>query len=500
MIWPARICAIGISPTEIKAVVVRQRGGSAKVLTLARQPIEQSEDEDPRERAIRALERMMDENDLSADIYTGCLPATSAIVRPLQVPFAGRRRVSAALKYELEPVVPFPIDELVVDYVPIQQHDKKTTDVLAVGMRAETVRFHLEVLEGVGLDPDRLDLDVTGLTNLWRSDLGAGGSGTDGMSLMAHIQDTNAYFVALDGHAPVFMRAMNFGADALRAGSPMAAEELMATVRSVSASVEGRSFSELVVTGLELDRHVLADLAERLGVPVRCVRTPAVSSISGLAERAAAAGPNCWEPMAGLAADGGRRHWMRFNFRKEDLAQTLITPELWRRAMFSGALLGVLALVGVLGFFKGLQGLRSQDEDLDLQIVSVYETTLTKAPKLPAEKIAKAMKDMVEKMATDKIVQPFVAGTPMALQVLDELSGCIPQDEPIDVTRFELKAGLVRLSGLSDDAAVVGLIKTNMDKSDSFVDVIIDRQEDIQRRGERKVDFSISAKLKEKSS
>ena len=206
MIWPARMCAIEIAPTEVKAVVGRQRGGSAKVLTLARQPIEQSEDEDPKELAISALERLMEENDLSADIYTGCLPATSAIVRPLQVPFAGRRRVSAALKYEMEPVVPFPIDELIVDYMPIQQHDKKTTDVLAVGMRTETVRFHLEVLEGVGLDPDRLDLDVTGLTNLWRAAMRDGGSGAADMSLMVHVQETNAYFVALGRRAPVLMR------------------------------------------------------------------------------------------------------------------------------------------------------------------------------------------------------------------------------------------------------------------------------------------------------
>ena len=501
MIWPARICAIEIAPTEVKAVVVRQRGGSAKVLTLARQPIEQSEDEDPRERAIRALERLMDDNDLSADVYTGCLPVTSAIVRPLQVPFAGRRRVSAALKYEMEPVVPFPIDELIVDYMPIQQNDKKTTDVLAVGMRTETVRFHLEVLEAVGLDPDRLDLDAAGLTNLWRAALRGDGSGADGMSLMVHVQDTSAYFVALDGRAPVFLRAMNFGADALRTGSPMAAEELMATVRSVSASAGGSSFSELVVTGITLDRHVLDDLTERLAMPVRCVQTLVGSSISGLSEHAAAAAPNYWEPMVGLAADSGRRDWMRFNFRKEDLAQTLISPELQRRAMFTSALLGVLVLVGILSSFKNLQDLRTWDEELNRQIVSVYESTLPKAQKLPAEKIPKAMKDMVEKMATDRVVEPFVARAPMALHVLDDLSGCIPQDESsVEVTRFELKAGIVRLSGLTADAAVVGQIKMNMDASDSFEEVTIERQEDIRRRGEQKVDFSITAKLKQKSS
>jgi len=443
----------------------------------------------------------VNDNDLSADIYTGCLPATAAVVRPLQVPFAGRRRVAAALKYEMEPVVPFPIDELIVDYMTIQQHDKKTTDVLAVGMRTETVRFHLEVLEGAGLDPDRLDLDVTGLTNLWRTTLPRGSS-PDGLALMLHVLEASAYFVALDGRVPVFLRAMNFGADALRTGSPMAAEEIMATIRSASASADRAGFSELLVTGLALDRPVLDELAERLTVPVRCVQTVAGSLFRGLPESESAAGPNCWEPMVGLAADGGRRDWMRFNFRKEDLAQTLITPEIRRRALFSSALLGVLVLVGILSFFKFLQDLRARDEELDRQIVQVYESTLPKAQKLPADKIPKAMKDMVEKMTGDIIVRPFVAGTPPALQVLDELSGCIPQDESVEVTRFELRLrdGEVRLSGLTADATVVGRIKTNMDECDSLGDVTIERQADVQRGGERKVDFSIKAKLKEKSS
>ena len=269
-----------------------------------------------------------------------------------------------------------------------------------------------------------------------------------------------------------------------------------------SGSADRANFNELVVTGLALDRPVIDELAERLAVPVRCVQTPAGSSFRGLPEGGAAAEPNYWEPMVGLAADGGRRDWMRFNFRKEELAQTVITPEIRRRALFSSALLGVLVLVGVLSFFKLLQDLRVRDEDLDIQIVQVYESTLPNAQKLPADKIPKAMKDMVEEVATDTIVQPFVTGAPMALQVLDYLSGCIPQDESVEVTRFELRlrTGLVRLSGMTDDAAVVGRIKTNMDECDSFGEVTIERQQDVQRRGEKKVDFSITAKLKEKSS
>ncbi len=501
MIWPTRLCAIEVAPTEVKAVVVRQRGNSAKVLTLARRPIEQTEDEDPGECAIRALQQLMDENDLTADTYTGCLPGTAAIVRPLQVPFAGRRRVAAAVKYEMEPVVPFPIDELTVDYMPIRQQDKKATDVLAVGLRTETVRFHLEVLEGVGLDPDRLDLDVSGLTNLWRTVAHRDRRAADGISLMAHVLDGCTYFVALDAGIPVFMRAMNTGADALRQGSPMAVEELMATVRSLSASSERDNFTELVVTGVSLDESVRAEVAERLAVPVRCVLPESGSAFRGWADAVAGAGPNYWEPVIGLASDGGRRGWMRFNFRKEELAQTLVTPELRRRAMFSSGLVGVLVLVGILSFFSGLQKLRARDVWLDNALTEVFKKTVPGKPVPAPGKIEDELTKAVAELTPDKVVEPFLSKMPPAIVILDQMSGCIPQNETVEVTRLErTRTDEVRLSGFASDPAVVTQTKLNMEKCECFADVTLERQEEKVRNGERKVDFSIVARLKKQTS
>jgi len=500
MIWPARICAIEISHAEVKAAVVRQRGNTARVLTLASRPIDQTADEEPRERAIRALEQLMEDHDLSAEVYVGCLPATAAIVRPIEIPFTGRRRVAAALKYEIEPVVPFPIDELLVDHVPVRQHDKKTTDVLAVGLRTETVRFHLEVLEGVGLDPDRMDLDVAGLTNLWRTVGRHGDRSPEGISLTMHVRDECTYFVALDGRAPVFMRAMNFGAAELAEEAPVAVEEVLATVRSVSAEVGQSSFSRLVVTGLELDGRVLNGLAERVGMPVRCVVPDSRSMFHGWPEEGAGAGPNYWEPLIGLAADGGHRDWIRFNFRQENLARTLITPELRRRALFSGGLAGVLVLVGILSFFRSLDELRAEADRLDDAIVQVYETTFPDAAPLPPSKIPAKMQDEEMKQTTDRLIEPFLGGHPSAIEVLDALSGCVPQDESVEVTRLELTAGIVRLSGMTTDPEVPGRIRAQLEGLECLDEVELEKQEDvIVRRGkkhEKTIEFSIRGRLK----
>jgi len=499
MIWPARICAVEITDTEVKAAVVRQQGNTAKVLTLARQSIEQTEDEDRREYAIRALERMMDETDLSADVYTGCLPGTAAVVRPLEIPFTGRSRIAAAVKYEMEPVVPFQIEDLIVDYIPIRRRGKTSTDVLAVGLRAETVRFHLEVLEGAGLNPDRLDLDISGLTNLWRRVAGGGDRYGDKPLLMMHIREECTFFVALDGHVPVFMRAMNFGAEAIRTGAVLAVEEVVATVRSAVASADERGFTELVVTGIDLDERVRTDLVDRLGMSVRCAVPGDGLPVPSWPEHALESGPNCWEAVAGLAADGGQRDWMRFNFRKEDLAPTFVTPEVRRRAIFSGGLVGVLVLVGILSFFRGLQGLRMEADRLDEAITHIYKTTLPDAPSLPVEKIHSKMNELVEEMTTDRMVQPFIAGTPTALEVLDSLSACIPQDDSVEITQLQLKAGTVRLSGMTDEPAVVSQIKLSMDELDCLDNVTIERQQDT-RRDEKKVDFSIVGTVKNKTS
>jgi hypothetical protein len=303
-----------------------------------------------------------------------------------------------------------------------------------------------------------------------------------------------------DKGAPVFLRAMNFGAAALREGQMITMEEMLATVRSVMTTFDRESFGEILVTGVDLDHSVIDQLAERLGLAVRCVRLSKNSRFHAWRKRVEPTGDadeNRWEPLIGLAADGGQKSYMRLNLRREELAQLLLTPEIRRRAMFSGALLAVLALAGVLGLNVQLHELGAEADQLDDAIYEVYKEAVPDGALPKGYDVLAAMEQQIDQESTDRIVSPFLGKTLPAIEVLSAVSGCVPPGDTVDITRLEmLLGGTVRLSGLTTDPTVPGKVKEKLAALECLVNVDINQRQDVVKSGVRKVEFSVSGELK----
>lgn len=103
------------------------------------------------------------------DIITSCLPSSQAIFKELRVPFIGRGTIKKIIGYEVEPLLPFPLQEAVVDCIVIREiPEEKSSEVLVAAVQNHFIASHLALFEAAGIQPEKVTLDFFALYGLYQ--------------------------------------------------------------------------------------------------------------------------------------------------------------------------------------------------------------------------------------------------------------------------------------------------------------------------------------------
>lgn len=86
-------------------------------------------------------------------ITVSALKGSEALVRSLEVKLAKEKDVFAVLPFQAEPLLPFPIDQAVLDSLILLQ-TKNSTSLTLVALKKENLQKHLESLQESGMDPE----------------------------------------------------------------------------------------------------------------------------------------------------------------------------------------------------------------------------------------------------------------------------------------------------------------------------------------------------------
>lgn len=235
---PAKIGAVEFDDDEIRLAVVNTGGRVPSILDVSVCRAVYESASERFEALVAAVKHARAQLKAKPSAWVVCAGSDNAIARKLVLPFKGRGKVAAAVPFELEPYLAFPIDELAVDYSIIREADGNT-EVLAVGVRRTLLEEQLDVLSAGGITAEGIGLDAAGLSSLLRACQG----GTAGLTAALHARE---YGGIAGGHArhgtgllaasALDQRAAASGAGGRRAGSP----EHVAGVPGVLARGRGR--------------------------------------------------------------------------------------------------------------------------------------------------------------------------------------------------------------------------------------------------------------------
>ena len=152
-----KVLALDIRHHGVSAVIIKSSLRDNRISGFAYAPF--SDDDAAGGNLAGALETISESLEFGGCDCVASLPANYFSFRNLQIPFRSRKKIQMVLPFEIEPSLPYAVDEVVLDFSPVR-HDatKDSTDVLAAVLPKSDLDRLLETLAAFDLDPEAITI------------------------------------------------------------------------------------------------------------------------------------------------------------------------------------------------------------------------------------------------------------------------------------------------------------------------------------------------------
>src|SRR5688500_11598536 len=162
----AIILGIDIGKHSVRGATIRTSLRSFEVDRYIEVPISALDPGAPQAGLVStALRELLAQLHGAPDTVVAAIDGMRGSLRTVTIPVAARKRAAEVLPFELEALLPFPIDEAVVDFQELSVHDTELS-LLAAAVPEAAVSDTISLLEAGGLTPRELTLGAIGLEGL----------------------------------------------------------------------------------------------------------------------------------------------------------------------------------------------------------------------------------------------------------------------------------------------------------------------------------------------
>jgi general secretion pathway protein L len=434
--------------------------------------------------------------DLKHDVCRVTIPEEMVSFRNVPMPFTDARKVRQALPFEVESMLPYPVEDLLIDFV-------TTTGVSGGGVLAASVRKtdlsgYLGLLQSKGIDPDVVEVRGAPLASWLLSQPGV----PDNFLVLDVEEARHTLVLCLQREIALIRSAVAVVSDrdipvSLAPGSGESMDPFFMSLgaavhRTVHAFTAGAGIEErperLFFTGERVQAPLCADILNRLlGMPAEPID---VSRDKRLRIEGDMVGEWSGALMSGalsLALRNGRGD-AGFNLRRDEFGLERryagIRKALPRAAVFLFLILSFVAADIIVDTYL----LKRAYNALDREIVSIFRQTLPQVTRIidPVQQL---------RVAVAELRQPSLSlsgATPESsiLDLLQEISRRIPASVRVQVHRMVVDPETIRISGKTDTFNEVDRIKNGLSTSKRFGPVSI-TSANLDRTGSR-VQFEIT--------
>jgi type IV pilus assembly protein PilM len=500
---------IDLGTSSVKAVQMKRVGRAAVVTAAYSVEIPRGKAERPPLEAVAAaVAALVKGHALSADRFVSAFPLYSAIVRNTAVPFRGAGRIRQVIKFQAEPLIPFPIEEVLVDFHEARAAGENKTPVIIIAAKKDLVAKHLEILRGGGIDPEIVGLDAFALLNNYL--LRARGAAAPEPAMLLEIGASKSVLVIVNDRGVLLARNIHIGGDdlteaiqkelgvdfrtaedlkksagsAVPPGNPSPEEaavhraiapalarlnrEVDRSIRSISATLAGAGVSRVHLSG---GGALLRGTRELFAREFNC---PA-DYLSSLAPFPGSPGEEegCrMDTAAGLALQGLGLGKASVNLRREELSWTGGLGKAGRQFAAAAVLSLCIAAAMTYRFAASLMERRAEHASLAGQLERIYRDTFPSGgPVGPVSVAAEMEKRLEQYRAANKGFAALSARGVSSLEVLRDISRLIPEGLKIQVTDLMIGQEGVEMTGLLNNAGDADAVKAAL-KGSRFFDTV----------------------------
>src|SRR5919198_4068672 len=164
----ADIFGLDIGSSSVKALQLREAGGSYRLSALGTAPLPPDAIADGSIKdaptVIEAIRNAVSKSGIKAKESAIAISGRELIIKKVQIPEVPAKEVADVVQLEAEHHVPFAIDEVFLDFQSVGQHDG-VLDLILVAVKKSKVLEYASVVEDAGLSPSIVDVDSFALGN-----------------------------------------------------------------------------------------------------------------------------------------------------------------------------------------------------------------------------------------------------------------------------------------------------------------------------------------------
>jgi general secretion pathway protein L len=529
------VVGLDIGATSIKMMRLEASLFSFEFVDFSEHPLPVNVDLPWEQLVSNVLQVLFSDRGMKADRVVASLPGRNVSARILTLPFSDRKKIDQTLPFEIEGLIPLPLEHILLDYEVLEK-TPEGAKVLVLFTEKALLASHLDLLKEAGIDPNVIVPSSVALANL-RKEMSP--DDEEPFAVVDFGESETSLCVVHDGGIR-YGRAWAQGSAALTQAiergleiSPNLArdkkekeanlhpsptpggdseQEWMATilVRALGPVVGGIRQSLLSVSkslDLTVRRIYLCGggsrlngldrlLAEELQVTVEPIplRGPVGSLLAAEGQD-----PTTAATSLGLAYHAIREmSASRLNLRTGEYTYVSERAELKRQAFSLGMMTGILLILALVYF--GLQ-YRFRSQEYDRVSQSLDRVALEIFPelrRLPAgAQRTSAIKSRLDQEKRERdLFTPLSPGSLSVLDIMLEITKAVPEGVKIDVREMVMDGDKVRIEGETESYNAAEQIKDNLRATETFAEGDIPEAKD--SLDQKTVKFKMMLELNEK--
>ncbi len=426
---------------------------------------------------------LLDTVDMRDVACVAALPDEWVFHRLITVPFADRKKIGKIIAFEMEPLLPFAVQDMIIDFQPLASARPADgeTELYAAAVSKERLKNFIDHLSALGLEPEIITSRSFALASVLsvHVDTGLFVDGDADRLIVGGFDDSKVRFV----HPATVVRA-----------SKSPAEGVAESLRHVLVAEEERRSADFNPRTVYVTDRLLA--TEGLKTSLENVLGVTVSGLD-IADAFGLQLDGCvddtgqvsrgFDVALGLALLK-RVRGPFINFRKEEYAVT----GKWRQysdiIIKTGAIAALVVIVGLSGFYYDLKNTREQISAIRAHRAVVFQESFPKVPLVDDPLIQ--MRAESSRLKGKIGLPPEMDRKADCVDMLYDISRLIPGDNDVVIDRLMVGPDDVVLSGTTGSFNAVDSLKSEFGKSDYFGKI------DISSATMSKVDKRVSFKLR----
>lgn len=438
------------------------------------------------------LETIIQKIDISGTICLVSLPADLISFRNIQVPFSEKKKIDQILPFELEPMLPLPVEDLIIDFHILKLSDKTDrSDLLTASIQKAELKCYTDTLSALNIHPKRITI--------------GGYSPVIYMTFMSQTPDQWLYMDIDNRHATVI--GISSGQVCIARTFPLNAEASgMPRIRTICTGLEQTliGFREMLplafqpeaayVTGTSIENtNIDEHIQHILECPVQKIN---LIEDGNIGFRNGSATP--WRPaqmdnalsLALVEIEGIHS----LNFRKGPFAEKNFWIEYKKRITRTG-ILAALVLISMLAFFLfDWIYIQQTIHQIDQQIDGAFKATFPEAKNIVGATLQfKQMEVKLKELREKNLISTETGATVRAIDVLNQISKSIPNEIDVQFTRLVIGDGNVQITGDTDTLISVDNMKSRLEATPIFKEITITSAN--REQSSNRVRFRLKAQL-----